>query len=96
MEFRAWIQVDGVDIESDVAADLLDALAGRHGELGPVLGGVRGGVEVVLATNRDQAVEAAEEMYAAVADCLRSIGRPELFPAKIEIESVVDPVELAV
>lgn len=92
MEFRSWIRVPGLDIESDVAADLLDSLTELHGDLGPVLGGAENGVEVVLATDKDEPVEAAEEMYIAVSECLQAIGQPSLFPTHVEIELVDDVV----
>jgi hypothetical protein len=90
MEYRGWITVPGVNIESDEADELLGALEQRHGDLGPVLSGAGGGddVEVILSTDRDDETSAACWLYSAVADGLHRAGLGGLYPTAIKLEAV--------
>lgn len=90
MEYRAFIRVLDLDVESDTAGDLMSALGRHHGEMGPVLSGSGAGLDVVLATEADSPSTAAEVMFAAVADALRLIGEPHLYPHAVEIEPASD------
>jgi hypothetical protein len=54
MEYRGWVPVAGLDVETDAAERLLTVLEQWHGDLGPVLGGTREGLEVVVDTNADR------------------------------------------
>ena len=88
MEIRGYVVVPGVDVESDAAGRLLDVLCQRHPELGPVLGGTRDGLEVVVATEADHESLAARELYAAVMDGLQHAGLEQHYASRIELEHV--------
>lgn len=91
MEYRAYIRVPGLDVESVGAERLLSKLEVHHGEMGPVLSGGATGLDVVLAIEADNPSTAAEVMYTTVADSLRLIGEADLYPQTVEIEPVSDP-----
>jgi hypothetical protein len=89
-EYRGWVTVASVDIESDEAERLLTVLQDHHGELGPVLSGARDGLQVIVAIavdGEDEAMAAAE-LYAAVADGLRRADLGDRYPTAIELEPV--------
>jgi dsDNA-binding SOS-regulon protein len=89
-EFRGWLTVPGLDIESDQAERLLTILLEHHGELGPVLSGARDGLQVVVtvAAEGESEAMAAAELYAAVADGLRRAHLGDRYPTAIELARV--------
>jgi hypothetical protein len=87
-EWRGWITIPRLEIESDGADDLLSALLDRH-DLGPALSGWGLGLDVVIATESGTAAEAAKGFCDAVVDSLRTIGLEHLHPTKVEIELVI-------
>ncbi|MGH2923630.1 MAG: hypothetical protein ACRDKH_06335 [Solirubrobacterales bacterium] len=95
MDYRAWITVPGIDIESDDAGFLLDVLDERFGSFGPVLSGVRNGVEVVLSTGGANGEDRARAlMLGAVTDALLFGGFAE-HPSGIRLERISGDVAVA-
>lgn len=85
MEFRAWITVPGLDVESDAATRLLATLDdGRYGDIGPVLSGS----DVVVSTDAPDEAEAAGRLAAAVGDALHIAGLGALYPARVALEPI--------
>jgi hypothetical protein len=90
MEFRAYVAVPGVDVESDDAERLLDVLADRHGGLGPVLSGHGDGLQVIVSTDTDDEATAARDLYAAVMDGLQHAGLAHRYASRLELELVAE------
>ena len=88
MEFRGWITVPGIDIESDDAERLLTTLSESHGDLGPVLSGSAAGIEIVIATDAADETTAASELYTAAAGALSLAALGDHYPTAIELEAV--------
>lgn len=86
VEYRAHIRVPVLEVASENAGRLLSTLELHHGEMGPVLSGCTGGLDVVLAADADSPSTTAEAMYVPVADSLRLIGEPDPYPHAVEIE----------
>ena len=87
-DYRAYIRVPGIDIEGDAANELGDALNRHHGKLGPVLGGTREGIEVIVSLDRPTKSEAVTTMVAVVADSMIRVGLGDHYPTSIELEPV--------
>lgn len=92
MDWRAWIKVPGLDIEGEDAERLLVELERSHGDMGPVLGGTRVGVDVVLSVDRPTESDAAQAMFDAVCDSLRTVGLGNLYAVSLEMEPSDDLV----
>lgn len=88
MEIRAYVTVPRVDVDSDAAGRLLDVLCQRHPKLGPVLGGTRDGLEVIVSTEAERESLAAVELYTAVMDVLDHAGLEQHYASRIELEQV--------
>jgi hypothetical protein len=92
MEFRGWIRVPGVHIESEEAERLLSTLERESGELGPVLSGASGGaVDVVLAVDSADEATAARRLFSATADAVTRAGLAGRYPTSVTIEPVEAP-----
>jgi hypothetical protein len=87
VEYRAYVRENGIDIESDEAMRLLNALEANARAMGPVLGGTSEGLEVVLASDTEGPGEAAAEACAAVAASLVGAGLKDLAPNGVEVEA---------
>lgn len=90
MEYRAWITIPHLAVESGGAECLHDALQKHSGDLGPVLSGLSDGLQVVLAINSDHEADAARAMYDAVTDSLRAAGLADRYPTAIDLEPAND------
>lgn len=89
MEYRGWIKVPGIDVESDEAGKLLDILNDRYGRYGPVLGGVGDGIEVTLSSDETDETTARQRLLGAVTDALIFDGFGQR-PESIELELAQD------
>lgn len=96
MEYRAWIRVPGLDVESDHAGRLLAALdSGRYGDIGPALSGAGDGSDVVASTDTDDPATAARRLYDAVVDAIDDTGLGYSRPDRVEVEPADDQEPVA-
>lgn len=91
VEFRAWITIPGIDVESEHADRLHRALDQRYGDLGPVLSGATDATIVVVATDAEDEAGAAGELVHAVTDALRRARLADRYPVAVEIEPTSAP-----
>lgn len=88
MEYRGWITVPHLDVESADAERFLVVLEDCYGDFGPVLSGAGDAVQVVLLTDSNVEADAAREMYAVTTGALRLAGLADRYVSALEIEPV--------
>lgn len=87
MEYRGWVKVPGIGVESDDAGRFLEILEQRHTAYGPVLSGAGDGIDVVLSVSQPHENAASALMLGAVTDALMA-GEFSSRPSAIEVEHV--------
>jgi hypothetical protein len=91
MEYRAFLTIPGLDFDKEKRWEpFIERLERTHGDLGPVIGFVEGGAEVVLAMDSDGEAAVATRAVEIVAECLQAVGLAGLYPRVVEVEPVPD------
>ena len=91
MEYRAFLTIPGLDFDEERNWEpFIERLERRHADLGPVIGFVEGGAEVVLATDSDSEAAVATRTVEIVAESLQAVGLAGLYPRAVEIQPVPD------
>jgi hypothetical protein len=91
MEYRAILTIPGLDFdEEDRWEPLIERLERTHPDLGPVIGFVEGGAEVVLAMDSDNEAAVATRAVEIVAECLQAVGQAGLYPQAVEVKPIPD------